>query len=73
MIEFVVDAAPLKQNKFLPGSHIPIVKEHVLKDQKPDYIIIFPWNIKEEIKEQLDYVKKWNAKFVIFIPELQIL
>jgi len=73
LIEFVVDAAPLKQNKFLPGSHIPIVKEHVLKDQKPDYIIIFPWNIKEEIKEQLDYVKKWNAKFVIFIPELQIL
>ena len=72
LIEFVVDAAPLKQNKFLPGSHVPIVKENILKEQKPDYIIVFPWNIKKEIMHQLEYAKEWGAKFVIFIPELAI-
>lgn len=69
MIDFVVDAAPVKQHKFLPGSHIPVVAEHKIKESKPDYIIIFPWNIKEEIMSQLEYVREWEAKFVIFIPE----
>lgn len=69
MIDFVVDAAPVKQHKFLPGSHIPVVTEDKIKESKPDYIIIFPWNIKEEIMSQLEYVRGWEAKFVIFIPE----
>jgi 2-polyprenyl-3-methyl-5-hydroxy-6-metoxy-1,4-benzoquinol methylase len=73
VIAFVVDAAPSKQNKFLPGSHIPVVEESALKKYKPDYIIVFPWNIKSEIMNQLAYVKEWDAKFVIFIPELQII
>lgn len=72
MIEFVVDASPYKQNKFLPGSHIPVVNETELKKRKPEYIIILPWNIKDEIMEQLSYVKEWNAKFVTAIPELKI-
>ena len=72
LIDFVVDANPHKQNKFLPGSHIPVVSENVLKENQPDYIIIFPWNIKEEIVEQLSYVREWGGKFVIAIPELQI-
>ena len=72
MIEFVVDAAPIKQNKFLPGSHIPVVCEEAIKASKPDYIIIFPWNIKEEIMYQLDYIKDWGGEFVVFIPNLQI-
>ena len=73
LIDFVVDANPHKQDKYLPGSHIPVVSEHFIKEQKPDYIIIFPWNIKDEVMEQLAYVKEWGGKFVVAIPTLQIL
>jgi len=73
LIQFVVDASPYKQNKFLPGSHIPVVDESRLKELQPDYIIIFPWNIKEEIVAQLNYATNWGAKFVIALPELQII
>ena len=73
LINFVVDASPHKQGKFLPGSHIPVVHEQMIKDQKPDFIVIFPWNIKDEIIKQLAYIKDWNAKFVIAIPELTII
>lgn len=72
-IDYVVDISPYKQNKFLPGSHIPVVDENVLKNQKPDIIIILPWNIKHEIMEQLDYVREWSACFLIAIPELKII
>lgn len=71
-IDFVVDAAPSKQGKFLPGSHIPVVKEDVLREIKPDYVIIFPWNIKDEITSQLAYIREWNSKFVTFVPQLEI-
>ena len=73
LIQFVVDAALSKQGKYLPGSHIPIVKETVLRESKPDYLIIFPWNIKDEIITQLKYVREWGCKFVILIPNLSIL
>ncbi len=73
LIKFVVDASPHKQNKFLPGTHIPVMKEIELKKYKPDYILILPWNIKDEIIGQLDYVKEWGAKFVTAIPELTII
>lgn len=72
MIEFVVDKAPLKVNKFLPGTHIPIVTEENIKIAKPDYIIILPWNIKDEIIEQLAYIREWGGKFVIAIPKMEI-
>jgi len=73
LIEFVVDANPHKQNKFLPASHIPVVNEQYLKEQKPDFVIIFPWNLKDEIIDQLDYIKEWGGKFVIAIPKLEII
>lgn len=73
MISFVVDASPHKQNKFLPASHIPVVNEERLKNDKPDFVIIFPWNLKEEITAQLEYIKGWGGKFVIPIPALQII
>jgi 2-polyprenyl-3-methyl-5-hydroxy-6-metoxy-1,4-benzoquinol methylase len=73
LIEFVVDANPHKQNHFLPASHIPVVNESYLKEQKPDFIIIFPWNLKDEIVDQLDYIKKWGGKFVIAVPKLEII
>jgi 2-polyprenyl-3-methyl-5-hydroxy-6-metoxy-1,4-benzoquinol methylase len=72
MIDFVVDASPHKQGKFLPGSHIPVVEEAQIKVKKPDYVIVLPWNIKEEIMEQLSYIKQWNGKFVVAVPSIEI-
>ncbi|HEY2722544.1 MAG TPA: methyltransferase C-terminal domain-containing protein, partial [Chitinophagaceae bacterium] len=72
LIEFVVDANPHKQNKWLPASHIPVVNESYLKQQQPDYVIILPWNLKKEITEQLAYIRQWGGKFVIPIPKLEV-
>lgn len=72
-IEFIVDASPHKQGKLLPGSHIPIVSEKILREEKPDIIVILPWNIMEEIVNQLNYAREWGAKFVITIPSLEII
>lgn len=73
LISYVVDASPAKQNKFLPGSRIPVVNESELKKTKPDYVIILPWNLKDEILKQLDYINEWNGSFVIPIPKLEII
>ncbi|MBU2524832.1 class I SAM-dependent methyltransferase [Patescibacteria group bacterium] len=73
LIEFVVDASPHKQGNFLPGSHIPIVNEEYIKLNKPDYILILPWNIKDEITRQLKYVNDWRGQFVISIPSLEVI
>jgi hypothetical protein len=73
LISFVVDANPHKQNKYLPASHIPVLNEAALKSAKPDYVIILPWNLKEEIVNQLEYIKDWSGKFVAAIPNLQII
>jgi len=72
LIEYVVDASPYKQNKLLPGSRIPVFSSEKIAETKPDFIVIFPWNLKDEISHQLAYVKDWGAKFVIAIPELTI-
>jgi len=69
LINFVVDASPYKKEKFLPGSHIPVLSEENIMSYKPDFVIILPWNIKEEVSNQLSYIRKWNGKFVIFIPK----
>jgi len=73
LIKFVVDAAPSKIGKFLPGSHIPVLEESHIKEYKPDYIIILPWNLREEIMEQLNYVREWGCKFIVFVPKIEIL
>jgi hypothetical protein len=73
LIKFVVDASPHKQNRLLPGSHIPVVDQEEIKKYKPDYVIILPWNLKKEISDQLSFIREWGGKFVIFIPELTIL
>jgi SAM-dependent methyltransferase len=72
LIQFVIDKSPHKQNNYLPGSRIPVFNEHKLKEFKPDYVIIFPWNLKDEICKQLSYIKEWEGKFVVAIPELII-
>jgi SAM-dependent methyltransferase len=73
LIEFVVDASPYKQNKLLPGSRIPVFSKEKIEAYKPDFVIIFPWNLKEEVMGQLSYIKDWGGKFVIAIPSLQII
>jgi hypothetical protein len=70
LLLFVVDRNPSKQGKFLPGSHIPIVSEERLQDERPSYVVILPWNLKDEITKQLDYIRKWDGRFVTFIPVL---
>lgn len=73
LIKFVVDASPHKQGKFLPASHISVVSEEHIKRLKPNFILILPWNIKDEVIEQLSYVREWNCKFIISIPKLTII
>jgi SAM-dependent methyltransferase len=72
LITFVVDASPHKQNKYLPGSHIAVVDPSAIREYKPDYILILPWNLKTEISEQLSYVKEWGGRFVVPIPEIRL-
>jgi len=71
LIEFVVDKSPHKQGKYLPASHIPIVDEIKIKEAKPNYILILPWNIKDEVITQLEYVKEWDCQLVVAVPELE--
>jgi len=73
IIEFVVDANPYKQGKYLPASHIPIVNETMLKEMRPDYVIVFPWNLKEEITNHLSYIRTWGSRFIIPVPQLEII
>lgn len=72
LISFVVDRNPAKQGKFMPGSRIPIVEEARLRADRPDYVVILPWNLKTEVMEQLAYVREWGARFVVAVPRLQV-
>ncbi|MEO9590360.1 class I SAM-dependent methyltransferase [Rhodopirellula bahusiensis] len=73
LIQFVVDRNPAKQDKYMPGSRIPIVNEDELRLKQPDYIVVLPWNLLDEIANQLDYTRQWNAQLVSAIPSLKIL
>lgn len=70
LIQFVVDAAPAKQGKFLPGSRIPILSPSALKERRPEVVIIFPWNIANEIVSDHSYIKQWGGTFVRVVPSL---
>lgn len=71
-IPYVVDRNPAKKGKYMPGSHIPIVGEERLKNDHPDYVLILPWNLREEIIKQLSYVRDWGGRFVSAIPGLRV-
>jgi len=73
LIEYTVDKNPHKQNLFLPGTHIPIYSPEKIKETKPDYVLILPWNLKDEIMDEIDYIREWGGKFVVPIPEVKIL
>lgn len=72
LLPIVVDAAPSKQGKYLPGSRIPIVDERIISEQQPDFILIFPWNLRAEISHQLSYINQWGGAFVTAVPQLAI-
>jgi hypothetical protein len=71
-IDYVVDRSPHKQNQFLPGTHIPVSSPDRVRETRPDYILILPWNLKEEVMEQMSHVREWGCKFVTFIPTVDI-
>ena len=72
LISTSFDAAPSKQNTFLPGSHIPVLHPKKMKEMKPDYVIIMPWNIADEIIKHHSYISEWGGKFVVSVPELKV-
>jgi hypothetical protein len=72
MLSYVVDRNPAKQGKFLPGCRIPIMTEAYLKENQPDYVVILPWNLREEVMAQLAYIREWGGRFVTAVPSLQV-
>jgi hypothetical protein len=72
LIAYVVDRNPAKQNKFMPGSRIPIVDEAHLQADKPDFVVILPWNLKSEVMAQLAYIRDWGGQLVTAVPEIAI-
>jgi hypothetical protein len=71
LIPFVCDAAPSKQGKFLPGSHVPILPPAALREHQPDLVLILPWNIAREVVMQNEFVRRWGGRFVVAIPALR--
>ena len=72
-INYVVDKNPNKQGVFLPGSRIPVLAPDIIKQTKPDYVLVLPWNLKSEIAEQLSYIKDWQGKFIFAIPHVEVI
>ncbi len=73
LLPYVCDAAPSKQGKYMPGSHIPILAPSAIREKRPDYVIILPWNISKEIAQEHAYIKQWGGCFVVANPEIRIL
>jgi ABC-type Fe3+-hydroxamate transport system substrate-binding protein len=71
-ISQVADRNPHKQSKFLPGTHIPVVSPEALLESEPDYVLILPWNLQEEIRQQLRQIKEWGGRFVTPVPLVRI-
>ena len=72
LINYTVDRSPHKQGHFLPGVHIPIYGPERVRDTRPDYLLILPWNIREEVMQQMSCIREWGGKFVVPIPEVQV-
>jgi SAM-dependent methyltransferase len=72
LVEFTVDLSPYKQGKYLPGTHIPIMPPEKIMEEKPDYVLILPWNLKSEIMSQMSGIRDWGGEFVVPIPEVKV-
>jgi hypothetical protein len=68
-----VDRSPYKQGRYTPGAHIPIYHPDKIRETRPHYILVLPWNLKDEIIRQLEFVREWGGRFVVPIPEVRIL
>ena len=71
-IDYIVDRSPHKQGSFVPGTRLPILAPEKIAETKPDYLLILPWNLKEEIMTQMEMIRDWGGKFVVPIPEVQV-
>ncbi|WP_080888649.1 class I SAM-dependent methyltransferase [Nitrospira japonica] len=71
-LDYLVDRSPYKQGKHTPGTRIPIHSPETIRDSRPNYVLILPWNIKEEIMDQLAYIREWGGKFVVPVPTVQV-
>ena len=71
-MEFAVDRNPYKHGRYTPGTHIPIFPPERIRETRPDYVLILPWNLKDEITEQLAYVREWGGRFVVPIPSVDV-
>lgn len=72
-IDYVVDLSSHKQNLFLPGTHLPIYSPEKIRETKPDYLLILPWNIKDEVIAQMSYIREWGGRFIVPIPAVEVL
>jgi hypothetical protein len=72
LLAYTVDRSPHKQGMFLPGTHIPIYAPERIAETKPDYVLVLPWNLRDEISEQLAYVRSWGGRLVFPIPSLEV-
>jgi hypothetical protein len=71
-LDYTVDRSPHKQGHFLPGTHIPILHPDVITTTKPDYLVILPWNIQEEVRQQMAHIREWDGRFVTLIPDVVV-
>jgi hypothetical protein len=71
-IDFTVDRSPHKQGQYLPGTRIPIFHPDKIKEERPDYLLILPWNLKDEIMGQMAHIRDWGGRFVVLIPDVKV-
>lgn len=71
-LDYTVDRSPHKQNTYTPGTHIPIFSPERIRETRPDYVFILPWNLKDEIMQQMSYIREWGGRFVVPIPEVRV-
>jgi 2-polyprenyl-3-methyl-5-hydroxy-6-metoxy-1,4-benzoquinol methylase len=72
LISYTVDRSPYKQGRFLPGTHIPIYHPDKIRETQPDFVVILPWNLKDEIVKQLQFIREWGGRFVVPIPKVEV-
>ena len=73
LLDYTVDRSPHKQGMFLPGTHIPVFHPDRIAETRPDYVLVLPWNLKDEIVEQMAHIRSWDGQFVVPIPKVRIL
>ena len=73
LIDYAVDRSPHKQDLYLPGSHIPVFTTERIRETRPDYLLILPWNLKDEIMQSSAFIREWRGRFVVPIPELEVI